>query len=177
MLDTALAVERERRGADAPIAELDLTRYGVLGQFARSTRNPRLMQFLLALDRVDRWAVDFDEEHSERVFDVRAFVHDLQSFVDASVPVLHRVPREFADILAHVTTTRCIYLLRFVGERNNQFVDALARLLEADGAQSANIAAVRRRLEAFSKARLLGEIFSGRRLTRIMQIMGSYADV
>ncbi len=159
------------------IETIDLTSYNVLAHFARSTRNVQLLNFMLALDRVDKWAVDYNEAESANSMDIQLFLHDLECFVDASLPVLHRVPREFADILSHLTTTRCMYLIRFVGQRNDQFLDQLGFLLEDDAGQSPDVAAVRRRLEAFGKAKLLGEIFSGKRLTRILQVMGSYSDV
>lgn len=166
------------RGVEIPeIGTLDLTSHGVLGHFAKSTRNVQLLTFLLALDRVDRWAVDYNEDQSPKAFEIQLFMQDLQRFVESSLPVLHRVPGEFSDILAHLTTTRCMYLIRFVGQRNEEFLEKLGFLLEEGAEASPNIAAVRRRLEAFSKAKLLGEIFSGKRLTRITQIMGSYSDV
>lgn len=179
MLDSTIKDnEHSLRGIEIPeIGTLDLTSHGVLGHFAKSTRNVQLLTFLLALDRVDKWAVDYNEDQSSKAFEIQLFMQDLQRFVEASLPVLHRVPEEFSEILAHLTTTRCMYLIRFVGQRNEEFLEKLGFLLEEGAESSPNIAAVRRRLEAFSKAKLLGEIFSGKRLTRITKIMGSYSDV
>lgn len=159
------------------ISSLDLTQHSVLAHFAKTTKNVQLLNFLLALDRVDRWAVDFNESESPQVFDIQLYMQELQRFVEASLPVLHRVPKEFAEVLSHLTTTRCMYLLRYVSQHNEAFLESFGGLLEAQASNSADIAAVKRRLEAFSKARLLGEIFSGKRLNRIVQIMGSYSDV
>lgn len=165
-------------GAEIPkIEALDLRAHSVLAHFAKSSRNVQLLNFLMALDRVDKWAVDFQADESEGDFDVQLLMQEVERFVEASAPVLHRVPREFTDLLAHLTTSRCMYLVRFVGQRNDAFVESLGFLLESDSGESPNIAAVRRRFEAFSRARLLGEIFSGPRLREINQIMGSYADV
>jgi len=172
--------EKDLREASAPdIGTLDLTSHGVLAHFAKSTRNVQLMTFMLALDRVDQWAVDYNENESEsdKALEIQIFVQDLQRFVEASLPVLHRVPREFVDILGYLTTTRCMYLIRFAGQHNEGFLESLSFLLEEDAGQSPNVTAVWRRLEAFNKAKLLGDIFSGKRLTRILQIMGSYSDV
>ena len=159
------------------IETLDLTLFSVLGHFAKSTRNVQLLSFLLSLDQVDKWTVDYNEAGSDRALDVQIFVQDLQSFVETSVPVLHEVPKEFADMLSHLTTTRCMYLIKYIGQHNEDFLDRFSALLEEESERSLNVAVVLRRLEAFSKAKLLGEIFSGRRLTRILQIMGSYSDV
>ncbi len=175
---TTHASTSDLKGVPIPeIETLDLTSHSVLTHFAKSTRNVQLLNFLLALDRVDKWAVDYNEPESPNALEIQLFVQDLQRFVEDSLPVLHRVPREFADILSHLTTSRCMYLIRFVGQHNDEFLERLGFLLEAEAGQSPNVAAVRRRLEAFSKAKLLGEIFSGKRLTRILQIMGSYSDV
>lgn len=159
------------------IETLDLTHHAVLKHFGRSSESARLLTFLLSLDRVDRWAVDYMEDESPQAMDVQLFMQDLQSFVASSLPVLHRVPRDFTEILCHLTTSRCMYVLRYVGQHNPEFLDQLGALLESESKSSVNVGAVRRRLEAFSRAQLLGEIFSGKRLTRIMQIMGSYSDV
>jgi hypothetical protein len=175
---SAQARTGDLKGVPIPeIEALDLRSHSVLAHFARSTRNVQLLDFLLALDRIDKWAVDYNELESPKVLEIQLFVKELQRFVEASLPVLHRVPREFADILSHLTTTRCMYLIRFVGQHNDEFLEQLGFLLEEEAGQSPNVATIRRRLEAFSKAKLLGEIFSGKRLTRISQIMGSYSDV
>lgn len=164
---------------DAAIPKIetpDLTAHSVLAHFAQSSRNVQLLNFLMALDRVDRWAVDFEADDAGQDFEVQLLMQEVQRFVEQSASVLHRVPREFADLLSNLTTSRCMYLVRYVGQRNPEFVEKFAFLLEADAGSSPNVAAVRRRFEAFSKARLLGEIFSGPRLREINQIMGAYAD-
>jgi hypothetical protein len=154
------------------IEKLDLTAHGVFQHFAGSGR----LTFLLALDRLDKWAVDFDEMTSPDAFDIQLYMQDLSRFVLSSSMVLHRVSREFSEVLAHLTTTRCMYVIRYVSQNNPRFLDALALLIESDDRSDPNLIAIRRRFEAFSKARLLGEIFSGRRLHRIASIMGSYKD-
>jgi len=156
-----------------PISELDLTATGVFQHFVASGRRGQVLTFLMALDRLDSWAVDYHETNSPRVFDIQAYLLDLQTFVEASATVLHRVPREFVGVLAHLTTTRCMYLIRYVAQHNPAFLDHLAYLME--GEVDADLAAIRRRFEAFSKARVLGEMFSGKRLHRIVSIMGAYA--
>jgi len=178
MLDsTAQASTSDLKSVSIPeIDKLDLTLRSVLEHFVKSTRDMKLFNFLLSMDRVDKWVIDYNELESLKAHEIQLFLQDLQHFIEASLPVLHRVPREFADILSYLTTSRCMYLIRFVGQHNEEFLDQLGFLLEEDR-QSPNIAVIRRRLEAFSKAKLLGEIFSGKRLNRILQIMGSYSDV
>ncbi|MBC3479041.1 hypothetical protein D3C76_431440 [compost metagenome] len=170
----------EDRTSDAavpPIDQLDLTAHGVLGHFAASSRNVQLLNFLMAMDRVDRWAVDFDEDAPGQQFEIQLLMQEIQTFVEAYARVLHRLPQPFAELLAHLTSSRCMYLVRYVAQRNEAFTGALAALLGSDSAQSMDLAAFRRRLDAFSKTHLLSEIFCGERLREISQIMGSYADV
>lgn len=159
-----------------PITSPDLTAQEVFQHFVASQKRAQLLTFLLALDRFDKWAVDFNEMTSPQVFDIQLYLQELASFVESSAKVLHRVPREFTEVLAHLTTTRCIYLIRYVAQKNPEFLDQLTYLIELDDGGDPNVAAIRRRFEAFSKARLLGEIFSGQRLSRIVSIMGSYKD-
>lgn len=159
--------------------ELDLTSHGILTHFAKSTRNVRLLNFMMALDRVDTWAVDYDAENqtAAQAIEVSALMDNLRELIENSVPVLHRVPAELAEVLAHITTSRCMYLIRFVGHHNAAFMEAFGELLEQESGKSPSIHALRRRLEAFSKAKLLSDIFARNRIERIMKIMGSYADV
>lgn len=159
-----------------PIDDLDLTAHGVFQHFVASGRRGQLLTFLMALDRLDQWAVDYSEMTSPQAFDIQLYLQDLARLVEASSLVLHRVTREFSEVLAHLTTTRCMYLIRYVAQVNPKFLDGLAFLIESEGDANPNLAAIRRRFEAFSKARLLGEIFSGKRLHRIVSIMGSYTD-
>jgi hypothetical protein len=130
---------------------------------------------LLALDRLDRWAVDFGEGVTGDTFDVQLFLLELGALVESSFTMLHRVPREFSEILAHLTTTRCLYLVRELSRRNPLFLDSLTAALSVPNGD-VNLCAIRRRFEAFERAQLLGEIFCEERLQRIVSVMGSHRD-
>jgi hypothetical protein len=164
------------QSSDPSDGECDLTAQRVAQHFAAIGRRGQLLTFLLALDRLDRWTVDFAEMQSPERFDLQLFLHELSGVVHGSFSVLHRVPREFSEVLAHLTTTRCLYLIQHIAQRNPQFLDSLTFLLAAEAGSDPNLAAIRRRFEAFSRARLLGQIFSGPRLERIVSIMGSYTE-
>jgi len=103
-------------------------------------------------------------------------LQELATFVERSALALHRVPKEFVELLAHLTTTRCIYLIRYIAQKNPEFLDELTYLIEQDDGMNPDVSAIRRRIVAFSNARMLGEIFSGKRLERIVEIMRSYKD-
>jgi hypothetical protein len=154
---------------------LDLRAHTVYESFATAADSGRLLTFLLALDRLDRWAVDFGEGVTGDGFDVQLFLLELGALVASSSDVLHRVPREFSEVLAHLTTTRCLYVVRELSRRNPLFLDSLATVLSATGGD-ANLGAIRRRFEAFDRAQLLGEIFCEERLQRILTIMGNHSD-
>ncbi|MEX5623568.1 type IV secretion protein IcmW, partial [Pseudomonas syringae] len=75
-----------------PIDQLDLTAHGVLGHFAKSSRNAQLVSFLMSMDRLDRWAVDFDEDAPAHQFEIQLLMQEVQAFVEAYALVLHQVP-------------------------------------------------------------------------------------
>lgn len=160
----------------APIAldSLSLSRGEIDGYFLKGNQNLRLMSFLMALDRVDSWAMDFREDEVPDQIAFRQLLGTLESVMKECVSVLHELPLRMADILAHLTTSRSLYLIRFATQHNPAFLNALAVTLEQHSDADLNVAALRRRLEAFAKAHLLGEIFSGARLARILQIMRTH---
>lgn len=159
------------------IEAIDLTSHGVLSHFAQSSRNVALLNFLMALDRQDQWTVDFDENQSPRSMEIQLYIQELQGFIEHYTPVLHRVPEALIDVLAQVTTSRCMYLIHYLSERNERFFESLVVALERQIHTSSSAGIVKRRLDAFKGAELLGEIFSEKRLKRITDIMGSYQDV
>lgn len=175
--NTAPGGDHQEPDEQAPIKHLDLSGHNVIGHFAQATKDVHFLKFLMSLDHVDRWAVDYEKEFGKQSFEIKLLLEEIQQFVDTSAQVLHLVPKEFADVISYLTTSRCMYLLRFVAHRNELFVDALGDVLDSQATGSVAVGTLKRRLEAFAKARMLGEIFSGARLTRITRIMGSYTDV
>jgi hypothetical protein len=157
-----------------PIREMDLTAHGVYQHFVSSGRRGQLVNYLLSLDRMDRWAVDHNEMTSPEAFAIQLLLKDLGAFVEEAAALLHLVPQEFATVLAHLTTTRCMYVIRYVSQHNPEFLDTLGQLIANDRGAHPDLSVILRRFQAFSKGRLLGEIFSGKRLERIVSIMGSY---
>lgn len=180
-MSQALASEHERAASPhegGQIEALDLTDYGVLQHFVRATRNPKILHYLKTLDSLDRWAVDYPATNDDDAFQVQLFLQELQKVIESSMSVLHRVPEDLAEILSRLTTARCLLVLRYVGQRNGDFAEQMGLLLGSDEAgETPSLSVIRKRLDALSKAQLLAEIFSGKRLTHILKIMGSYADV
>ena len=165
--------------ADAHVPQiegLDLTAQGVYKHFVASGDQVKILSFLLSLDRMDRWAVDFDEMSSPETVNIQLYLEELLQFLQTSSEALHKIPREFAEVLAHLTSTRCMYVLRYVSQHNTQFLDALAYSIGSDEGKDPHLTTIKRRFEVFSRARLLGDIFSGARLSRIVSIMNAYHD-
>lgn len=157
-------------------AGIDLHGYNIMASFARAHHSERMLAFLMRLDAVDSWAVDYKEDEAANALEVKAFVAQLQSFLNADAfTSLDAAPKQYLQLLGGLRSSRCLYLLREAMERNPALAVELERLLgSAD--QDVLVAVVRRRLEAFNKAQLLGEIFSAERLERITSIMGAKQD-
>jgi len=153
---------------------VDLTRYAVMSSFAQSTQSARMLAFLLRIDGVDAWAVDYKEDEAQNALEIKAFVSQLQSFLNAGgIDRLQAAPHEFLELLGGLRSSRCLYLLKLASEQNPELADLLEkRLAEASATASERLIwVVRRRLDAFGKAYLLGEIFSSHRLERIKSII------
>ncbi|WP_323025781.1 hypothetical protein [Castellaniella sp.] len=164
----------------ARIDELDLDSRSVLAHFVEDSGDDaaRTLSFLLGLDSVDHWAVDFGEASrvDQDAMLLRSFIGELERVVRANAVVLDQLAEPFVQLLAGLTTSRCMIILRYVTQKNERFIDQLASTLEGRAQDDVMVSTVRRRLEAFERAQILGRIFSGARLSRIMQIMGSYRD-
>lgn len=159
--------------AGGALVPIDLSGYAVMSSFARSTQSARSLAFLMRIDSVDAWTVDYKEDEAPNALEIKAFVTDFQAFLNArGLHALKAAPREFLELLGALKSSRCLYLLKLASERDTELADVLEKLLFEATTDNRLILVVRRRLEAFNKAQLLGEIFSDSRLLRIHSIMG-----
>jgi hypothetical protein len=155
------------------IKHLDLDIASVWRHF--QSADSGLLHFLITLDRLDTWAVDFNEMASEKSLEIQAYLVELGQLVRSSASVLHTVPQELAHLLAHLTSSRCLYLIRYVSQQNPSFLGKLEELmLESVGSDHSDLTTLNRRFFAFEKAKVLSEIFSASRLMRIASIMQRY---
>ena len=163
------------QGYEAPTRDsLDLRAFVVQAHFAQMRSTP-LMAALFGMDSVDRWAVDFGEDDAtlEEAMRIRAFVDSLGQAVEQTLPVLDQAADLLANLAAHLTTSRCIYLLRYVGSHNPGFIGRLAALLEGED-NGAEINVIRQRLATFARNEALARIFSPQAIEKIGEIMESY---
>lgn len=153
-------------------APIDLSSYAIMSSFARSARSARVLAFLMRMDARDGWAVDHREDDVPQALEVKAFVRDWQRFLnEVGMQRLHAAPREFLELLGGLRSSRCLYLLKMANEHDPGLGSVLEKLLSEATGSDRLLLVVRQRLEVFTKAQLLGEIFSSSRLERIRSIM------
>lgn len=163
-------------GERGVIADPDLSAGAVYGHFWRISESEHLLSFLASLDRVDSWAIDHElESHPDKEMRLRA-MRTISAILEDGVSVIHEVElAPLVAVLASLTTTRSAYLLRYLSQHNQVFLEALLAYLAAEvsgdraGSTEANV--ILRRLRAFSNGHRLGEIFSSARIGHIMDIM------
>src|SRR3990167_8832936 len=113
---------------------VDLSGYSIMSSFARSTQSARMLAFLLRIDGVDRRAVDFKEDEAPNTLEIKAFVTQLQAFLNAGgLGNLHAAPREFLELLGGLRSSRCLFLLKQASAENPELGDQLEKLLAEAG--------------------------------------------
>lgn len=150
-------------------AYLDLDRQVIYEELAHLSQGSALFRFLLSLDQVDHWAIDHDDKADEEA--LVAYLKEVEDVFSSYYPVLHQFSEDLSGVLSHLTTTRCIYLLRYLAARNETFMPWFSMMLLRDFENSADVAAIVKRLEALDRAALLSEIFSRDRLQSILRIL------
>jgi hypothetical protein len=157
------------------IKELDLSLHSVMKHFAQS-KNERLVNFLVSLDQIDTWAVDRNEDicTTQVRNNIAHFLALITLLLNNHGKKLYLFPGEFSTIMSHLTTSRCLYLLRYLEQTDPKFFSSLANLLADRDNQSEDLACIAKRIDAFTRASLLSEIFSAGRLQEIALIMKNY---
>lgn len=155
--------------------DLDLTGDGVLRHFLESTGSVRLSHFMLSLDRVDEWALDFSRGEAGEAMEIKVLLHELSEIVKENAPAMHlgELPEQLSALLAHMTSSRSICVLQYIAARNPDFLVALVRIVMSS--DSVNVMTIRKRLEAVTRAQLLSKIFSPERTREVLQILKGYA--
>ncbi|MDR2208488.1 MAG: hypothetical protein LBE22_05895 [Azoarcus sp.] len=155
---------------------LDLSAHAVQAHFAQ-TRSVSLLAAVFGMDATDKWAADFSEKDAtpeERML-IRDFLSSVEQVVEQGLPVLDQAPERFSDLVAYLTTSRCICLLRYVAHHNPAFMDRLAELVETEDSDAGvEVRIVIRRLVTLAKNEILARIFSKQAIDSILEIMRSY---
>lgn len=154
---------------------LDLSRAAIYRFFFLDQGHGSFVNYLQSMDSQDDWAVDFGTITPEAAADpaLDALLEKLQRTISQNTIALHDGVELLVTIMSHLTTSRCMYLLRYISDNNDDFVTSFSHYLEAQSAHSADALALLRRVEAFYRAEMLSKIFSESRLTRIVRILRS----
>jgi hypothetical protein len=155
---------------------LDLRAFAVQAHFAQ-TRSACLLASIFGMDAADKWAIDCNEANAtpEDRIRIRDFVADIEQTVQQGLPVLDRTTDRVVDLVAYLTTSRCVYLLRYVAHHNPEFMERLIESIEEQGDEThVEISTVRQRLITLAKNEALSRIFSAQAMQSIMKIMRSY---
>lgn len=154
---------------------LDFNHNHVLRSLADTTNSVKTLTYLLDMNRADCWAVDYQNTVN---FEVEKFLSNLAQLMEAHVEKLHLCPDELAEFLAYLTTTRSLFLMKFVALKNKEFMPALLKRMEApESSPKASFVILRARMNALGRAQLLGQIFSDDRLQYIACLMQHYSKV
>ncbi|MCL2875367.1 MAG: hypothetical protein FWF12_03555 [Betaproteobacteria bacterium] len=154
--------------------EFDLRAFAVQAHFAQRG-SACLLAALFGMDAADRWAADYDEGNAtpEEGMHIRVFLAGVGQAVERGLPVLDQAAGPFMDLVAYLTTSRCIYLLRYVAQHNPAFMSRLMGLIESGG-DGVALNTVRQRLVTLAKNEALARIFSPQAMDNIVKIMRSY---
>lgn len=156
--------------------KIDITSSGVMGYFAKTTRSASMLNYILAMNNADRWAVDRDDNDLPNLLELQFIAKQLEEALSQNMPVIHEALNELVDVLAYLTSGRCLYIAQHIDKHNPKFMDKVIENLNNGENLTDGYAVIKRRLKAFMRAKILGEIFSAKRIVYINTIMGSYKD-
>ena len=143
--------------------EFNLTITGVLRFYQNIIKNQDMLDFLMKMDKQDKWTVDYSES-VESMAEIRVFYSEFESLVKSYSDFFHhdQVLDSFLWLLAHLKSARCLYVLKYVVDSNPQFLSYFNQYQETPEKIT-----IEKRLQAFHRANLLSRIFSNVRLQEI----------
>lgn len=153
--------------------DLNLGRSEVLRYFSSMAGNRAgVLGFIQNMDRVDRWAVDHQEFDCPGSASIAFLLSRVQTVISKNVSVIDQVPRELLGVLAHLTTSRCVFLFHYITHRNAKVLSAIVSVeSQLDDAGRIDLLTLQRRIVALERAQILGDIFSQERLAEVSAIM------
>lgn len=153
------------------ISDFSLTPNAILRFYYEIAERQEMLDFIMKLDHQDTWAIDYMEDSAKNISEIRVFHADLERLVIDYLPMLHKVPEEVIWVLAHLKSARCMYILKYVTDKNPEFLEVLENL--AADETNPNLLTIKKRLSAFHKANLLSRIFAKVRLIRLVNLTGN----
>lgn len=153
---------------------IDTSVAGVVRFFLSMTDDKRAIDYLLAMDAQDEWVVDREETaHRDPV--VQSALHLLTDVTQHTVHFTLDMTVQFLALLGALTTSRSIYIYRWVCQKNPHFVVMVERcLLEYRNTTDANAVLVNtmmRRIIVLNTAVLSLKIYTEERMNNIIKIL------
>ena len=150
-----------------------LDRAEIRQYFSRLTNdNDQIIQFVLSLDEIDHWALDHDSLGQRSNHDSQLLLNHIENLVSKYAEVFDQTPSDVIRLLAHLTTSRCVYLLNHMAARNDHLMTAIDSVgPELDEDFGIDWMTLQRRRQALSRALLLEDVFSSNRLGEIVSIL------
>lgn len=153
--------------------DLNLGRPEVLRYFSSIAGNRAgVLGFIQNMDRVDRWAVDHQEFDCPGSASIAFLLSRVQTVISKNVSVIDQAPRELLGVLAHLTTSRCIFLFHYITHHNAKVLPAIVSVEpQLDDAGRIDLLTLQRRIVVLERAQILDNIFSRKRLAEVSAIM------
>jgi hypothetical protein len=153
---------------------IDTSVSGVVNFFLSLTRDRRSIDYLLAMDAQDDWAVDRDETaHRDPV--VQTALHTLAGITSHTQYFTPDMTVQFLALLGSLTTSRSIYIYCRSCEKNPRLVMQVEQCLLQYKDRTSDIAvlvsALIRRIDTVRKVNLMNEIYTEERMNNIIKIL------
>ncbi|EKN4699743.1 hypothetical protein JE939_002915 [Yersinia ruckeri] len=155
---------------------VNLSKDNVIEFFTKEGIGEILLRYMSKLDSVDHWTFDFNEKEDDS--EIKQVITEMEILFTEYTHVLHDFPDKISYILSHMTTTRCLYLINFIGSQNPNFVTAIENFLIDNASLSendddkTNVNTIQQRFDAIERTKMLNLIFSNERFEKIIRIMG-----
>lgn len=152
---------------------LDMSRVKVIRELvAGAAEKPWLTSVLKEMDQNDVWAIDY-QEVAGGVTD-ETVLESIRNVVEKFASVVHAAPVELGCVLSHLTSTRCLYLMSNISQRNDRVLSVLGG--EVPAAEDADVQTIAARVAVMDRLQVLDKIFSRERLIEVAEIMRSVRE-
>lgn len=150
---------------------IDLRRESVNDFLISSEKQKSILDFIKKLDSSDEWTIDFqDDEESQEV------IREMELVFSDYGHVLHLHPEKIIYFISNLTTSRCLFIIKVIGDRFPELLKSIESSLlrhtrenESDVCSPADI--VVQRFDVVDRARLLQTIYSVEVYQRITKLL------
>lgn len=162
---------RTFRPKDVMRNQFSLTKKGVADFYSQRLSSLTMTNFVARMDAVDSWTFDFDELNQPDATTINDFINNLEGLVLLHAEHLHVKLVELTSVLSRLTSSRCIYILHYLSIQNERFLPLFIDHIDRTQNESVESLSVIKRLIAFYRAELIGEIFSKKRIGLVLSVL------